>query len=73
MELIGEPETMDIFSKALFYKLCTRGNQDSYLLSTFVHPKLSHSMCPCEDKANKNEFSAIFEQKFITGSCGVRI
>jgi hypothetical protein len=44
VELIGELETMDIFSKALFFeKLPTmhlRQSLDSYLLSTFVHHKV---------------------------------
>jgi hypothetical protein len=44
MELIGKPETTDIFSKALFFeKLPTMypwQSLDSYLLSTFVHHKV---------------------------------
>jgi hypothetical protein len=44
VELFGEPETTDIFSKALFYKklptMHPRQSLDSYLLSTFVHHKV---------------------------------
>jgi hypothetical protein len=44
VELIGEPETADIFSKALFYEklppMHLRQSLDSYLLNTFVHHKV---------------------------------
>jgi hypothetical protein len=44
VELIGEPETTNIFSKAFFYKklptMHPRESLDSYLLSTFVHHKV---------------------------------